>query len=198
MKSYSGKFIVRLPETLHKKLVQRAMEHHISLNQTCIELLQVGFGPSTSSKKNDLHVLLEPELEKLKKKFGKKWMGVVLFGSRVQGTARENSDLDVMIILDKTVPLRRNLYRWWDENMQFPPKAGEVNPHFVHFPDSAAKAGSLWLEVALHHDIVWEQGETVSSFFENLLSEIKAGKWTRLFSNGHPYWRKEDSCKTAA
>lgn len=38
-KSYSGKFIVRIPKSLHRDLVQRASEEGVSLNQYALSIL---------------------------------------------------------------------------------------------------------------------------------------------------------------
>lgn len=47
---YSGKFNVRLPKSLHRKLAQRAAEEGVSLNQWVVSLLSERSGPANSHR----------------------------------------------------------------------------------------------------------------------------------------------------
>lgn len=183
--------MVRMGEALHSQLAQTAKEQHISLNQVCLRFLENGLNPSKEEAlwRSAALSLIVP----LKKKFGKSLLGVAAFGSQVQGTATPSSDLDLLVILDNSVAIKRELYVGWDELAQWSGPIKVVNPHFVHLPADAAEAGGLWLEVALHHDILFEQGKKVSAMLAAILAFIREGKIVRLFSNGHPYWVKEAS-----
>ncbi len=44
---YSGKFVVRIPKSLHRELSQRAKQNNVSLNQFVIFLLSSGLGLET-------------------------------------------------------------------------------------------------------------------------------------------------------
>ena len=54
---YSGKFVVRLPKTLHKKLVQNAKKENVSLNQYVIYLL--GEQNSIKELSRELNIRIE-------------------------------------------------------------------------------------------------------------------------------------------
>jgi len=54
---YSGKFVVRLPKTLHKKLVKNAKKENVSLNQYVIYLL--GEQNSVKELSRELNIRIE-------------------------------------------------------------------------------------------------------------------------------------------
>jgi hypothetical protein len=45
---YSGRFVVRIPRTLHRRLVQSAQSEAVSLNQLCLTFLAAGLERQTS------------------------------------------------------------------------------------------------------------------------------------------------------
>lgn len=51
IEDYSGKFVVRVPKSLHHDLVQRAKDENVSLNQLTTYLLSAGIGKPLSLKK---------------------------------------------------------------------------------------------------------------------------------------------------
>jgi predicted nucleotidyltransferase len=125
---------------------------------------------------------------KLKMSFGKQLVGVVAFGSQVAGKATLNSDLDILIVLDERVSIKRKLYEIWDNfNIDNDP---EITPHFVNFAKSAKpiKSSGLWLEIALNHKILFEQKSQITNHFSRLQKCLANDEVRRYFSNGHPYW----------
>ncbi|EAX46801.1 protein of unknown function UPF0150 [Thermosinus carboxydivorans Nor1] len=48
---YSGKFVVRVPKSLHRELVRKAKEENVSLNQLAMYLLAAGIGRPNAVKK---------------------------------------------------------------------------------------------------------------------------------------------------
>ncbi|WP_333871000.1 type II toxin-antitoxin system HicB family antitoxin [Desulforamulus putei] len=49
--TYSGKFVLRIPKSLHKDLAKRAKDENVSLNQLATYLLSSAMGKSPSIKK---------------------------------------------------------------------------------------------------------------------------------------------------
>ena len=184
--------MVRLDSSLHEKLASYASNRQISLNQACIDFLKQGLSASQNVSAE------EKEFKKiatiLKRRFGSSLLGVVLFGSRVQEKAMDQSDWDLLIVLGEEFPIKRSLYAWWDEAVRIDFKSGPVNPHFVHLPEATGSIGGLWLEVALHHKIVYEKEQKLSARLQRIFKRIQKGDVIRHFSNGHPYWvRREDA-----
>ncbi|NOZ94621.1 MAG: HEPN domain-containing protein [Acidobacteria bacterium] len=88
-------------------------------------------------------------------------MAVAAFGSWARGEHGEGSDVDVLVILDPSIPLRRNLYDDWDEK---PLCLGglPVQVHLVHLPEDPEHRGGLWAEVALDGIVLFERALILS------------------------------------
>lgn len=196
MSQFSGKFVVRLPSALHRNLSETARQQGLSLNQVCLTLLQA----DASDKRGTDAPLWQREAEKilkqLKKKFGAGLLGLVAFGSQVRGEATKHSDLDLLIVLEEKFPIKRGIYEWWDSTVQWKGSIREISPHFVHLATSPERATGLWYEIAMFHKIIFEKGRKISGLIKELIQSVERGEISRSFSNGHPYWIKEEPCKT--
>jgi len=182
MKNFSGKFVLRIPPDLHSKLARMGSAQRLSLNQVCLLLLHRGLSATSAGQLP----AFESVVKKLKAKFKEDLAGVVLFGSQATGEATSSSDIDILIVLGKGVELTRALYTWWNDNVSW--TGGEMNPHFVIYPDDVSSVTGLWFEVALSGKIIYQQGTAVEQFFTKLKKYIADGKIRRYISNGHPYW----------
>lgn len=193
MKSFSGRFVIRLDPAFHEKLVLHASGRGMSLNQVCTDFLKQGLtAPSALSQEEKAFQKIAGVL---KRRFGDSLLGIVLFGSRVEGKTTDQSDWDLLIVLAEDLPIKRSLYSWWD-GLKIDFKSGTVNPHFVHLPQVPDSAGGLWLEVALHHKIIYEQEGKLSSELQKIFQMIQQGKVIRHFSNGHPYWVRRENAQS--
>lgn len=168
----SGKFVLRLPPLLHRQLREEAEIHSASLNAWIISRLSGG-QPS-----------LNPAINQIKEAFGDSLIGVVLFGSNVRGEQRENSDVDLLIVMHEDAALDRALYKKWDEKLDI---GHEYSPQFSHFP-KGEKASSLWLEVAMEGEILLDTDYQIKVKLRDIRESIAAGKYVRKISHGHPYW----------
>ncbi|PIR17768.1 MAG: hypothetical protein COV46_02910 [Deltaproteobacteria bacterium CG11_big_fil_rev_8_21_14_0_20_49_13] len=182
MKEFSGKFVLRIPLELHKKLANMSISKRVSLNQLCVLLLNRGLGVL----EGDSYQEFEPVVKKLKEKFKDKLSGVVLFGSKATGEATESSDIDLLVILDGSVEIDRSLYSWWDDNVIWSDR--ELNPHFVSQPKDISEVSGLWFEVSISGKIIYQRGMIVDSIFAEIKKFIADGLVRRYISNGHPYW----------
>lgn len=185
MKLPSGKFVIRMSSEMHGKLSRIAKERGVSLNQVCLDLLRKGL--SLRDEDEGLTKSLDDIIHTLSLHFKDDLIGVVLFGSYATGEATPDSDIDLLIVLKKTVPIERGLYRWWDDNIIWKEKA-LLNPHFVCYPESAYDAGGLWLESATCGRIIFQRQRLIEKLFQSLKDLISEGKVRRYISNGHSYW----------
>lgn len=179
----SGKFILRLDPPLHEDLKRHALSEHVSLNSFCRKLLSEGLyqdrlGQTASDKKS-------PLISALRKKFGDRFLGLVLFGSQARGETTSSSDVDFLIALDSTIPIQRSLYTWWDEKLNFDRR---WSPHFVNLPTVQGPVGGLWMEVALDGIVLFEKNRVVSDTLRRLRLEASSGRARRVVRQGHPFW----------
>ncbi len=192
MSSHSGKFVLRIPPALHKELATKARREGLSLNVFCLHLI------STAMHRSLLTVPWKDKLETvvtyLKKYHGKALLGVIVFGSRVTGEATDDSDLDLLIVLDNRIPIRRGLYRGWDRDS---PQIGVglLDPHFTHLPNHVYEAGAVWLEAATSGEIVYDPQHRIQKILMTLQQPIASGTIRRGWSHGHPYWTRNDNEK---
>ena len=192
MSSHSGKFVLRVSPFLHQRLAEKAQQQHVSLNQVCVSMLQESLSEKSKTVLPPWQKPAEEILKQMKKKFREDLLGLVVFGSQVRGDATKHSDLDLLVVLDENVPIKRGLYAWWDSVVTWKGNIKEINPHFVHLSPSPQQATGLWYEIAMFHKIIFEKGKQISVFIEELILSMEQGKISRSVSNGHPYWIKED------
>ncbi|MBI2092598.1 MAG: nucleotidyltransferase domain-containing protein [Deltaproteobacteria bacterium] len=170
---------------MHRQLADFARRSQLSLNQACIELLKKNLYGSDGETQL-LQKIYEPA-QKLKQHFGEKLCGIILFGSQVTGKATSESDIDLMIILDKSMPIERGLYKWWDDNIVWNEK-NMLNPHFVNILEDEKLAGGLWLEIATTGKVIYQKKTVLDKLFAKLKELIGNGEVRMYISNGHPYW----------
>ncbi|MGH7818615.1 MAG: nucleotidyltransferase domain-containing protein [Candidatus Binatia bacterium] len=119
-------------------------------------------------------------------------IAVALFGSRARQRPRIDSDWDVLLVMAPTQPIRRALYREWDELVA---PAVEtllpgVSPHFVHLPASGDEPSPLWLEVASAHRILADRSGELAACLRRIRELIEDGRYERRVTHGLSYWRK--------
>ena len=174
MKEYSGKFVLRLLPSLHKDLSLEALSRSLSLNQLINEKLML-----SSSNGVDFHLI--------EKYFKKDLLGLMFFGSFARKQSFKMSDKDLLIVLQSYIPIKRNLYQIWQD--QLSKDFQSISPHFTHLPNTN-HLRSLWLEVALEGEIVFDRDHQLLSSILNIRREIAQGKYRRKQAHGHPYWLK--------
>lgn len=184
MKPFSGKFVLRVPAELHKRLSLEASKKGVSLNQLCIAVLS---SPPVPQEPDLAESLGSEILPQLKDRFGEKLLGLIAFGSRIKGEATEASDVDFLIVLSRDIAVSRELYSWWDDNVHLNSNL-TVNPHFVAYPDDVYQASGLWFEIAQAHRIIFQQARKMDDLMAELMTLISKGIIRRHWSNGHPYW----------
>lgn len=174
----SGRFVLRLDPRLHGALREAAAEAGLSLNQYCVRTLAGsggGAGPGWRA------------VERAAATVDADLVGVVVYGSWARGEAASGSDVDVLVVVDREVPVVRALYRRWDEE----PVCWEgrrVEPHFVHLPEAGERASGTWAEVAIDGIVLFDRALTVSRALVRLRRLIVEGGLVRGEAHGQPYW----------
>ena len=134
---------------------------------------------------------LEGVVAKLAEHYGERLLSAVLFGSRARARFRPESDWDLLLVLTDDEPIRRDLYREWDEEVA--PGVDlllkGVSPHFVHLPANVGEPSSLWLEIAMAHDILHDPSGRLTSRLEMIRSLVEQGRFERRAVHGLSYWR---------
>lgn len=175
----SGRFVLRLDPRLHGALRRAAAEAGLSLNEYCVRKLSgAGGDPSGPGWRAVARASATVDAG---------LVAVVAYGSWARGEAAAGSDVDVLVVVDREVPIVRALYHGWDED----PVAWEgrrVEPHFVHMPASGEKPSGTWAEVALDGVILFDRDLTVSRFLVGLRRRIVEGDMVRKEVHGQPYW----------
>jgi len=177
----SGRFVLRISPGLHAALRRAAAAAGLSLNDYCARKLAAPLGDPTA-----LAGATET-VQRAAKLVGERLIGVAAFGSWARGEAGDRSDLDALVVVDRRVPLTRELYRTWDEG---PITWGgrPVEPHFVHLPEPEETASGLWAEVALDGVVLFERGLRLSTRLARVRRDIAAGRLVRRVVHGQPYW----------
>ncbi|PWU14291.1 MAG: hypothetical protein C5B49_13340 [Bdellovibrio sp.] len=210
----SGKFVLRLNPRMHQLLRQEAESKKLSLNQLIVQKLEntednrwsndlsvcggaggtdlAGGGADGGASVGGAHegtdlgeALKAIDLEVLKEIFTPE--AVILFGSASRGEMRSGSDVDLLIVLPKSQPVNRQLYRRWDE--RFCSESDKIAaPQFSHFPKG--DPASLWLEVAVEGEILYDPHGSARRQLTAIRHQIAKGGFVRKMSHGHPYWVK--------
>ena len=184
MNDPSGRFVIRIPPSLHLQLRQFSFDHGISLNECCRHALEEFFADHRDT--SALHGREAEWVAVASDVLGDKLVGVALFGSTARGEETSNSDIDLLIVCESSVPLSRALYSSWDHAIE----DATINPHFVHVPDQVFAAGSLWYEIAIDGIILFENGRRVANFLRSVRKAIADGEIERRNAYGHGYWIK--------
>jgi predicted nucleotidyltransferase len=174
----SGRFLLRMPPGLHAALRRAAEEAGISLNDHCVRRLTAPAGETEGAPEAVLRAAT---------RFGEALLGVVVFGSLPRGELREDSDVDLLVVLEDSVELTRELYRAWDEA---PLLWGgrPVEPHFVHLPPPGRTVAGLWAEVALDGLVLFARGPELGRRLVRVRRDIASGRVVRRRVHGQPYW----------
>lgn len=173
----SGRFLLRLPPALHDTLRSAARAAGLSLNEYCVRRLVTG-----NVVHDDAAVLVSRAAEVV----GGALAAVVLHGSWVRGDAASGSDVDAVIVVDRTVPLRRSLYREWDRHA-VTWSHRPVDPHFVHLPADTRWSG-LWAEIATHGLTVFDRSGDLGAYLARVRGAIADGRLRCRTAHGQPYW----------
>lgn len=175
----SGRFVLRLPSSLHAKLRDEANAAGDSLNELCVRKL--------GRVASDLPDAILEVVARAKDAFGGRLIGLLLYGSWVRGDAASDSDIDVMVVLDRLVPLNMLLYQRWNQH-ECDTGAHELDIHFAHLPVPGELPTGLWAEISLDGRVIHDRDLIVTRTLSAIRRRIAAGDLVRRSSHGQPYW----------
>jgi hypothetical protein len=101
--------------------------------------------------------------------------------------------MDLLIVVEPSVTLTRDLYRAWDD-APIEWNRHTVEPHVVHLPEPNRTVGGLWAEAALDGLVLFERGTRLSARLVQVRHDIASGRLVRRMAHGQPYWT-EAACK---
>lgn len=175
----SGRFVLRLPSSLHARLRHEANAAGVSLNELCVRKL--------GAVSSDLPDAIMEVVARSKHTFGDTLLGLVLYGSWARGTASTESDIDLMVVLDRRVPLNMRLYRHWSEEERVI-DGHDLDIHFTHLPTAGELPSGLWAEISMDGRVVHDSDLIVTRTLSAIRRRIAAGDLVRRSSHGQPYW----------
>ena len=175
----SGKFVLRIEPGLHAALREAARRAGVSLNDYCARKLALPgagvVGPAAEIVKRAASI------------FGDALVGVVAFGSWARDELTGDSDIDVLVVLESSVAITRQLYREWDAEplgWAFYP----VEAHFLWLPQAGARVSALWAEAAVDGVVLYDRDLSLSKRLVEIRRRIAAGEVVRREVHGQPYW----------
>ena len=187
MGALSGRFVVRVSPRLHGALREQAGRLGVSLNELCRGALAAAVDVEPVGTMTEPALPDHGMLARITESYRPDIVGVILFGSRAQGTARPDSDWDLVLVMTPATALSRDLYRTWDECIDRGTRDPVMSPHFIHLPP-ADGGGSLWLEAALHGQVLWQRDAGLTRRLAGARERIAAGQVRRRVAYGTPYW----------
>jgi hypothetical protein len=175
----SGRFLLRIDPVLHQVLREGAALAGLSLNEYCARRL--------AAPEWRLPREADEALRYLDRLLGGALVGVVVYGSWARGVATAGSDVDLLIVVDNSLPLTRELYRRWDSD---PPEWGSlpIEPHFIQLPGSDSPVTGTWAEVALDGIVLLDPRLAVSRWLQSVRHRLMEGDLVRRTVQGQPYW----------
>lgn len=177
--------MLRTGTALHEALRSAARAMGISLNEYCVTRLSAARGSAASPEAAAV-------VEWADRVFGGAVAGVVLYGSWARGEATGESDVDLLIVLDASQPLQRELYRRCDTaNLTW--DGHPVQAQVVHLPAAGVIGGGLWPEIALDGIVLVECDFQVSRRLVAIRRAIVEGRLVRRTAHGQPYWTARDA-----
>lgn len=179
----SVRFLLRSPADVHAAVVRAAEASGLSVNEYCVRRLRLPESPLARS--GVVHAVASRAMAAVPGRL----VGVVLHGSFARGEARQSSDVDVLVVVEPSVPLTRTLYRAWDvAPLEWEGRAVDV--HFVHLPADPTSPGSVWCEAAIEGQVVGDPDGRIADVLRQIRRGIAEGKLVRKHAHGQPYWTK--------
>lgn len=179
--SVSGRFLLRMSPAAHGRLQAAARAANLSLNELCGRRLRVP-GPA---------LLIEDgagvAVDRALALFDRRLVGVLVYGSYARGDATPASDVDLLVVIETSVPLTRALYRDWDAGSAAW-NGRHLDPHFVHLPAHVRAVAGAWCEAALDGVVLCERDGALTRQLAAIRVEIAAGRLVRRSTHGQPYW----------
>lgn len=180
--SKTARVLLRLPGDLHRTLAKAAAGRGLSFNEFCVRRLRA---PSDAHALSEVRSLV---VSRARGAFGDRLVGVLVLGSWARGEAGATSDIDVLIVIDDSTPLARDLYRVWDRDpLVF--EGRPIDAHFAHLPAAGSAPTAVWCEAAVDGVVWYDRDGAVAIRLGEVRRVIAEGTVVRAFMHGQPYWK---------
>jgi len=175
----SGRFVLRIDPELHLALRDDAHRQGLSLNEYCARKLAAPWATRP--------VPVAEIVRRASAQFGNELAGVIAFGSWARGTLSKSSDVDVLIVVERSVNITRALYSLWDgEALRW--ESREVEVHIVRMPEAGARVSGVWAEAAIDGVVLFDRDLVLSRRLVEVRQRIVAGEIVRRHVHGQTYW----------
>lgn len=175
----SGRFVLRIEPGLHAMLREAAEASGVSLNEYCARKLAAP-GPLPEAAAIET-------VQAAARLAGERLVGLAVFGSWARAEAGPDSDVDLLVVLEPTAAITRDLYRRWDAA---PPRWNglEIEPHFVALAAPERRVSGVWAEAAVDGLVLFDRDLAFSRRLALVRRDIASGRLRRRVANGQPYW----------
>jgi predicted nucleotidyltransferase len=174
--------LLRLPADLHKTLAKAAADAGLSFNEFCVRRLRA---PSDAHAVSPLRALV---VSRARAVVGARLVGVLVIGSWARGQAAATSDIDVLIVIDASMPLTRDLYRAWDTApLTF--EGRDIDAHFAHLSGTGVTPTAVWCEAAVDGHVWYDRDGEIAIRLGEVRRAIADGRVVRAVAHGQPYWK---------
>jgi predicted nucleotidyltransferase len=180
----SGRFLLRIDPGVHAALRAAASAMDQSLNEYCGRKLAAPVGELSAFEDAAAAVTRAAVVA------GDALVGVVAFGSWARSELHDASDIDLLVVVDRSLELSRALYRRWDEKPVLW-KGRRVEPHFVTMPERSAPAVGLWAEAAVDGIVLFARDLELQRGLAAIRRDLIEGRVVRKRVHGQPYWVAE-------
>jgi hypothetical protein len=131
--------------------------------------------------------LAERVVDRAREVVGVDLVGVVLYGSWARDEAADTSDVDVALVLDRSVSLGPQLYRAWEGSpLQWDGRP--IEAQFVRIPAEGGTPSGFWAELALDGIVLFDPRFRVAKQLVRTRRDFAAGRLIRYVSHGQAYW----------
>jgi len=182
--SCSGRFLLRIDPGVHAALRAAASAMGQSLNEYCGRKLAAPVGELSSFENAPAAVTRAAVVA------GDALVGIVAFGSWARSELHDASDIDLLVVLDRSIELSRTLYRRWDEEPVLW-DGRRVEPHFVTMPERSGPSAGLWAEAAVDGIVLFARGLELQARLAAIRRDLIEGRGVRKTVHGQPYWVAE-------
>jgi predicted nucleotidyltransferase len=176
--------LLRIDPSVHAALRAAASASGLSLNEYCGRKLAAPVGELSSFENAAAAVKRAAVVA------GDALVGVVAFGSWARSELHDASDIDLLVVVDHTLELSRDLYRRWDERPVLW-NGRRVEPHFVTVPERSAPAVGLWAEAAVDGIVLFARDLELQTRLAAIRRDLIEGRVVRKTIHGQPYWVAE-------
>jgi hypothetical protein len=180
----SGRFLLRIDPGLHGALRRAASASGQSLNEYCVRKLAAPVGELSAFASAAAAVTRAAAMA------GDALVGVVAFGSWARSELHDASDIDLLVVVDRSLELSRSVYRRWDEKPVVW-NGRRVEPHFVTTPERSAPAVGLWAEAAVDGIVLFARDLELQRSLAAIRRDLIEGRVIRKTIHGQPYWVAE-------